>query len=113
MRGIILTQGTPDPCIRAYPQDEFEKTAANYMNQPITTAAGRIMRRNFFSGAYQAELDRQGRVLIPPVLRQHAGLESQVAIVGTGEAIEIWSAMALDAALVDEAGEYRQSLGSE
>jgi MraZ protein len=113
MHGIILTQGTPDACIRAYPLDEFEKTAAIYMTEPITTSAGRIMRRNFFSGAYQSEVDRQGRVLIPPVLRQWAGLDSQVVVVGTGEGVEIWSAPAFEAALLQEAGEYRQTLGSE
>ncbi|HLF76483.1 MAG TPA: division/cell wall cluster transcriptional repressor MraZ [Dehalococcoidia bacterium] len=113
MRGIILTQGTPDRCIRAYPLDEFEKTAANYMSEPITTPAGRVMRRNFFSGAYQAELDRQGRVLVPPVLRQFASLDSQVVVLGAGDAIELWDASTYDTALQDEAGEYRQSLGSE
>jgi MraZ protein len=113
MRGIILTQGTPDHCIRAYPLDEFEKTAANYMSEPITTPTGRVMRRNFFSGAYQAEMDRNGRVLVPPVLRQFAGLDSQVVVLGAGDAIELWNAATYDAAMQEEAGEYRQSLGSE
>jgi MraZ protein len=113
VRGIVLTEGTPDACIRAYPADEFEKTAANYTSQPVTTATGRVMRRNFFGAAYPSEVDRQGRVLIPSVLRQHAGLESQIAIVGTGEALEIWSTPALETALAAEAEDYRQSLGSE
>jgi MraZ protein len=111
--GIFLTEGTPDRCIRAYSPEEFEKASLNYTSQPITTAAGRVMRRNFFSTAFQAELDRQGRVLIPAPLRQHAGLEGQITILGTGEAFEIWNSATLDAALADEATEYRQTLGSE
>jgi MraZ protein len=71
------------------------------------------MRRAFFSGAYQSEMDRQGRVLIPPVLRQWAGLEGQVTVVGTGEGIEIWNATDFDAALSQEEDEFRQTLGSE
>jgi MraZ protein len=111
MKGIILTQGTPDRCVRAYPVDGFEEQAALYLNNPVTTPAGRVMRRAFFSGAYQSELDRQGRVLIPPVLRQRANLEGQVVIVGIGEGIEIWNASDFDAALANEEDEYRQTLG--
>jgi MraZ protein len=113
MQGVILTQGAPDRCIRAYAATGFEEQAAQYLNEPITTRTGRVMRRAFFSGAYHAELDRQGRVLIPPVLRQWAGLEGQVVVVGTGEGIEIWNAGEFDAALSQEEGEFHQTLGSK
>src|SRR5918999_2640210 len=75
MQGLILTQGAPDACVRVYPADGFEEQAALYMNEPVTTRTGRVLRRAFFSGAYQAELDAQGRVLIPPPLREFAGLQ--------------------------------------
>jgi MraZ protein len=110
MQGIILTQGTPDRCIRAYPASSFDDQAALYMNEPVTTRNGRVMRRAFFSGAYQAEMDRQGRVLIPPLLREFAGLESQVVVVGTGEGMEIWSAADFEAAISAEEGAYLESL---
>ena len=112
-RGVILTQGTPDHCVRVYPADGFEQQAALYMNEPVTTRGGRVMRRAFFSGAYQAELDRQGRVLVPPVLRDWASLTNQVVVVGTGEGIEIWNTEDFDAALQQEEAEFRQSLESE
>jgi MraZ protein len=113
MPGIILTQGTPDHCVRAYPVDGFEQQAALYMSDPVTTRSGRVQRRAFFSGAYQSELDRQGRVLIPPVLRQWANLEGSVVIVGIGEGIEIWNTEDFEAALAGEEPEFRQALGSE
>jgi MraZ protein len=112
MQGIILTQGTPDRCVRAYPAGAFEEQAALYMNEPVTTRDGRVKRRAFFSNAYPAELDRQGRVLIPPVLRNWAGLEGQVVVVGIGEGIEIWSTADFDAAIEEEEPEFRQSLES-
>lgn len=112
MQGVILTQGTPDRCIRAYPVDGFEEQAALYMNEPVTTRNGRVMRRAFFSGAYQSELDRQGRVLVPPVLRDWAALDGHVVIVGTGEGIEIWDASGFEAALEHEETEFRQNLES-
>jgi MraZ protein len=113
MQGIILTQGTPDRCIRAYPADAFDQQAQLYMNEPVTTRGGRVMRRAFFSGAYPAELDRAGRVLIPPALRQWANLETQVVIVGTGEGLEIWNANDFEAALGAEEETFLQSLDSE
>jgi MraZ protein len=113
LQGIILTQGSPDACIRAYPSQAFESEAAQYMDQPVTTQIGRIIRRAFFSNAYPAELDKQGRVLIPPVLRQSAALDGQVVVVGTGEAIEIWDAAAFDAVVAAETGVFRESMGSE
>lgn len=113
MRGVILTQGAPDACVRAYPAQGFEEQAAQYMNHPLTTRSGRIMRRGFFSGAYPAELDNQGRVLIPAPLRQTAGLASQVVVIGAGEAIEIWDAATFAATLAQEASEFRETLGSE
>jgi MraZ protein len=113
MQGIILTQGTPDRCIRAYPLDAFEDMAALYTNEPVTTRGGRVSRRAFFSAAFAAELDKQGRVLIPPALRQFAGLDGQVVVAGTGEGIEIWSATGFDSALEHEEAEFRLSLESE
>lgn len=113
MQGIILTQGTPDRCIRAYPLDAFEQQAALYTESPVTTRAGRIARRAFFSGAYQAELDRQGRVLIPSVLREYAGLDGLVTIVGIGEGMEIWNLDDFAAALAAEEEEFRQAMDSE
>jgi MraZ protein len=113
MQGIILTQGTPDRCIRVYPQDAFEQQAAIYMASPVTVRDGRVTRRSFFGNAYQAELDKQGRVLIPPVLRQYAGLDSQVVVLGTGEAFEIWGTTDFESATEHEEAEFRQSLESE
>ena len=110
MHGIILTQGAPDRCVRAYAADGFEEQANLYMNQPVTTREGRVSRRAFFSAAFPAELDAQGRVLIPPQLRQWAGLDGPVVVVGAGDAIEIWNAPDFDAALAGEEVEFRQAL---
>jgi MraZ protein len=108
--GVILTQGAPDRCVRAYPTSGFEEQAALYMNEPVTTKTGRVMRRGFFSGAYPADVDRQGRVLIPPVLRRWADLEGQVVVVGIGEGIEIWNAAEFPTALAEEEPEFTRTL---
>ncbi len=89
--GLVLTQGTPDRCVRGYPNAKFEEMAAIIMSQPVTTEAGRVLRRVFFSAAFATELDGQGRVLVPPPLRRWAHLAGEVVVTGTGDALEIWN----------------------
>jgi len=113
MHGVILTQGNPDRCVRAYPAGSFEEQATVYMNQPITTKTGRLMRRGFFAGAYAAEVDRQGRLLVPPVLRRWANLEGQVSVVGAAESIEIWNATRFSEVLAEEEAEFKRTLDAE
>ena len=113
MQGVILTQGSPDHCIRAYPTDGFEEQAALYMSEPVTTRSGRVRRRAFFSNAYPAELDRQGRVLIPQTLRDYAGLTNHIVVAGAGEWIEIWNTADFDAAVEQEEAEFLEDMGSE
>jgi transcriptional regulator MraZ len=112
MQGVILAQGSPDRCIRVYPTNGFEDQASLYMSEPVTTRSGRIRRRAFFSNAYPAELDRQGRVLIPQVLRDWAGLSNHIVVAGAGEWIEIWNTADFDAAVEEEEAEFRQDMGS-
>jgi MraZ protein len=113
MQGVILTQGSPDRCVRAYPTNGFEEQAALYMSEPATSRSGRVRRRAFFSTAYPAELDRAGRVLVPQPLRDYAGLSNHIVVAGAGEWIEIWNTDDFDAAVEQEEAEFRQDMGSD
>lgn len=90
-RGVVISQGSPDPCLRVYTTEGFEGQAALYATEPATRRAGRIARHAFFSRSFPVELDKQGRILIPAALRSYATLESNVVVVGAGEWLEIWS----------------------
>jgi MraZ protein len=48
------------------------------------------MRRHFFSGASQGELDKQGRLVLSPTLIEYAGLEREVTVAGVHDHLEIW-----------------------
>ncbi len=111
--GLVLTQGTPDRCVRGYSSEKFEELAALYMKEPVTTQAGRIMRRAFFSAAYPTEIDGQGRILIPPILRRWADLADQIVVIGTGDAVEIWNAGDYVSGREDEEAVVGRMLGSE
>jgi MraZ protein len=60
-------------------------------SKPVTDLAGRRLRRQFEGQSFEAELDRQGRILIPARSRERIGLDGTVIIVGTGECLEIWT----------------------
>jgi MraZ protein len=103
-RGAVISQGSPDLCLRLYTVEGFERLGAIFMSQPVTRKAGRIARESYFGRAFPVDVDRQGRVLIPASLRAHAGLENSVIMIGAGEWLNIWSPEHFDEEmkLVDE-----------
>ena len=88
--GVVLTRGM-DGCLYAYRRDDWEKLVESRLAEldPLSQE-GRRMQRFFFAGAIEAELDRQGRVMIPPALTQHGGLGKNVVIAGMRDHLEIW-----------------------
>jgi MraZ protein len=57
---------------------------------PFTRADVRSFARFFFSGASELEIDKQGRIVLPPNLREYAGIEKDLVIIGVGARVEIW-----------------------
>jgi MraZ protein len=87
--GLILTRGI-DQCVFGFSKPEWEKVVNKITNLPLSQANARAFARLMLSGAFEAEIDNQGRVLIPEVLRKYAHLEKKVVIVGMHNRIEIW-----------------------
>ena len=88
--GVVLTRGM-DGCLYAYRLDDWEILVESRLAEldPLSKE-GRRMQRFFFSGATEAELDKQGRVMIPAALIQHGGLGRNVVIAGMRDHLEIW-----------------------
>jgi len=86
---FVLTRGL-DGCICIYPQNEWDLLEAKLRELPLTNRNSRLVTRFLVGGAVSCELDKQGRILIPAPLREHAGLTKDVVLVGTLERIEIW-----------------------
>ncbi len=82
--GLVLTKGQTG-CLYVYPREEFDRVANTLMEANKQSVA-----RVFFSGSSEDIPDGQGRVLIPEALRRYATLERDVAVVGTGNRMEIW-----------------------
>ena len=109
-RGAVLGQGSPDRCLRLYTSESFDQQAALYTNEPATRRSGRITRHAFFPRSFHVEVDRQGRILVPGPLREYAGVDANVVMVGAGDWLEIWNSERFEAemALVD--GELESTL---
>ena len=95
--GVVLSQGSPDRCLRVYSEAAFTALASEYMAESALRRAGRDLRSIFFSRSVHAELDKQNRILIPAPLREYAGLSGKISVVGAGEYLEIWSPTSYEA----------------
>lgn len=87
--GLVVTRGQ-ERCLFLYPMDEFVKVAETMQAAPTTSRAARDYMRVFLSGASDEVPDRQGRFTIPSNLRQYAGLDREVTVIGAGSRLEVW-----------------------
>ena len=87
---IILSRGF-EGCIFGFDLKTFEKEARRQLEISATEERARIMRRYLFSGSVPAELDSQGRFVIPSALLTFAKLTFEVVIIGAGDHFEIWN----------------------
>ena len=74
----------------AFPPEEWATFKANIKANADLSAKGRQLSRMFFSMAFEATLDRQGRVLIPMKLAGYAGLSRDITVAGVDDRLEIW-----------------------
>jgi MraZ protein len=87
--GVVITKGQ-ERCLYVFPTAEFRRLAAELQAQPVTRAYGRV----FFASAHDELPDKQGRVTIPAHLREYAGLDRDVAVIGASHRVEIWDQQA-------------------
>ena len=84
---FYITKGL-DNCLFVLPLSEWSRLEEKIRAMPISKARG--LQRFFFSGAAEVQPDKQGRILIPQQLREHAKLNKEVTLIGTLNRVEIW-----------------------
>jgi len=90
-RLVVTTNVDPGgQCLVAYPMQEWQAFQERIAGLPQFDAAVIRLKRLHIAGACECSADRQGRILIPPMLREYAGLKTQVLFAGLGANIEIW-----------------------
>jgi MraZ protein len=87
--GVVLALGI-EKNIDVHPRESWDANVARIADLDSLTREAREMKRHVFAGAAVAELDRQGRVLVPPHLATHAGLGREVVVAGVHDHLEIW-----------------------
>lgn len=121
---LVIAKGMGnDKCLLAYPESSWDALTEKINSLPIGNAKVRTFSRFFLGSAETLDADKQGRVLIPSALREHARLQSEVVWIGLGNRIEIWDKEELDAQMnayyesddaeenMSEIAEYMAELG--
>lgn len=88
--GGIITRGL-DRALFLFTLKEWETLAQKLIALPLVQANSRAFVRLMLAGAMEAEIDAQGRILIPDYLRQYADLKKQTIIIGLYNRVEIWN----------------------
>ncbi len=86
---FYITKGL-DNCLSVYSAEEWEKFQINLNSNRQAKKDFRRIQRFFMSSAYECTLDKQGRILISQTLRDYAGIDKEVAVIGVTNRVEIW-----------------------
>ena len=80
-----------DGCLAIFPRSEWDQLASRVGSLPIADPSARTFSRFIFSSAFDFELDRQWRLVVPPGLRSWAGLDDEAIVVGARDHAEVWA----------------------
>ena len=98
---IVMTAHTQDRCVLVYPEHEWQTILPKIEALPTFNKAALRAQRLLIGYACSLELDGNGRVLVPPTLRDYAKLEKKLMLVGVGKKFELWSEDAWLASVAD------------
>jgi MraZ protein len=98
--GLVITKGQ-ERCLYVFPLPEFERITAALSAAPVTAKAVRDYSRVFFASAEQETPDKQGRITVPPHLRDYAGLTRDCVVIGANTRVEVWDAAAWESYLAE------------
>jgi len=87
---VVTTLPNADHYLVCYPVEDWRNLADKISRLPELNPSVQAIKRRFFGNANECPLDKQGRILIPPRLRQKAGLESKAVLVGAQSYFEVW-----------------------
>ena len=91
--GLVITKGQ-ERCLYVFSTAEFGRLTERLREAPLTAKGARDYSRVFFASAHDDTPDKQGRVTVPPQLREYAGLDRDCVVIGANTRVEIWDAAA-------------------
>ena len=106
-----VTKGL-DNCLFVFPQSEWLNFEEKLKTLPISRPEARKFVRSFYACAAECEIDKQGRILLPAPLKQHARLEKDAVVVGVMNRVEIWSQSLWEDYSIDAEENYSEAAQS-
>jgi len=103
--GLVMTKGQ-EHCLFVMSWAEFARMHDELRQAPVTLKEARDYQRVLLSGASDQVPDKQGRITVPPGLRDWAGLDRDVAVIGAGSRVEIWDLPTWEAYLAEQEPGY-------
>lgn len=88
--GRLVVTVDRDRCLLVYPLHEWEVIESQLVNLPSLNKQARLLQRLLIGHATEVELDSQGRILLPTMLREYAQLDKKIVLIGQGKKFEIW-----------------------
>lgn len=89
---IVVTAHTEERCLLVYPEQQWQQLLPKIESLPNINRKAAKMQRVLLGYATSIEIDEaNGRILLPPTLREYAGLEKKLMLVGQGKKLELWS----------------------
>jgi MraZ protein len=88
---LVLTIDTESPCLLLYPLAAWEEIEAKIEALPSFNKGARRIQRLLLGHATEVDMDGQGRILLPPLLREYASLDKKVILLGQGKKFELWN----------------------
>jgi MraZ protein len=88
--GRLVVTVDRDHCLLVYPLPEWEIIESKLIELPSLNKQARLMQRLLIGHATELEMDGQGRILLPAMLREFAGLKKKAVLIGQGKKLEIW-----------------------
>ncbi|MDP2586704.1 MAG: division/cell wall cluster transcriptional repressor MraZ [Candidatus Komeilibacteria bacterium] len=88
-KGAVVTKGLEN-CLFLYTKKDWQELAEKISRLPFSQSSSRAISRLMLAGAMEAELDKQGRIVLPDYLRKYAGLNKKAVVNGLYNRIEIW-----------------------
>lgn len=88
---MVITVDNSDRCLLVYPLNEWEVVERRIQKLPSFNKHTRRLQRLLIGHATDVDLDSAGRLLVPPPLREFAGLDKKAMLIGQGNRFELWS----------------------
>lgn len=90
-KSLVITCDPASDCLLIYPPSTWHVVLEDLLSRANTNKIVKQFQRKFVGNAREVELDANGRLLIPPVLREYAHLNSKLVLAGMGKNIELWN----------------------